>query len=575
MEEKYYLKALDAIVSMLKIAILAVDTELKIVIFNGEAEKILNIDKEQVIGKNVLDIIESSDLPNVINHGKVKKDEIIHIKGKSIMTHRIPVKDNEDIIGAIALFQDISENIRLSQELDQEKKHTSELSNILESIYEGVITVDKKGFVTYISKPYANFLGVDEEKSIGKHVTEVIENTRMHIVAETGLEEICDIQKIKDGYMIASRYPIKEQGQVVGAVGKVIFRNLGEFDILYKKINNMEKTLELYKGEIKHINKAKYCFDSILGSSTKIKETKKYAMKAASTDSNVLLMGESGTGKELFAHAIHNNSKRRKAPFIKVNCAAIPGNLLESELFGYEEGAFTGAKKGGKLGKFELADGGTIFLDEIGDMPYYMQAKILRAIQEREIERLGGSNCRNINVRVIAATNRDLVDMVAKSKFRQDLYYRLNVLNINIPPLRERREDIKELSFHFLEKYSISYGKYIDDISQEALNCLYNYEWQGNIRELSNIIERAVNVAEFGGEITVSHLPHNIAEKELIINNKSLQQILEEAEKKAILESLKISKGNRSKAARLLRISRTTFYEKLEKFDLLKNEIEK
>lgn len=575
MEEKYYLKALDAIVSMLKIAILAVDTELKIVIFNGEAEKILNIDKEQVIGKNVLDIIESSDLPNVINHGKVKKDEIIHIKGKSIMTHRIPVKDNEDIIGAIALFQDISENIRLSQELDQEKKHTSELSNILESIYEGVITVDKKGFVTYISKPYANFLGVDEEKSIGKHVTEVIENTRMHIVAETGLEEICDIQKIKDGYMIASRYPIKEQGQVVGAVGKVIFRNLGEFDILYKKINNMEKTLELYKGEIKHINKAKYCFDSILGSSTKIKETKKYAMKAASTDSNVLLMGESGTGKELFAHAIHNNSKRRKAPFIKVNCAAIPGNLLESELFGYEEGAFTGAKKGGKLGKFELADGGTIFLDEIGDMPYYMQAKILRVIQEREIERLGGSNCRNINVRVIAATNRDLVDMVAKSKFRQDLYYRLNVLNINIPPLRERREDIKELSFHFLEKYSISYGKYIDDISQEALNCLYNYEWQGNIRELSNIIERAVNVAEFGGEITVSHLPHNITEKELIINNKSLQQILEEAEKKAILESLKISKGNRSKAARLLRISRTTFYEKLEKFDLLKNEIEK
>ena len=575
MEEKYYLKALDAIVSMLKIAVLAVDKELRIVIFNGEAEKILNIDKEQVIGKNVLDIIENSDLPNVINHGKVKKDEIIHIKGKSIMTHRIPIKDNEDIIGAIALFQDISENIRLSQELDQEKKHTSELSNILESIYEGVITVDKKGFVTYISKPYATFLGVDEEKSTGKHVTEVIENTRMHIVAETGLEEICDIQKIKDGYMIASRYPIKEQGEVIGAVGKVIFRNLGEFDILYKKINNIEKTLELYKGEIKHINKAKYCFDSILGSSAKIKETKKYAMKAASTDSNVLLMGESGTGKELFAHAIHNNSKRRKAPFIKVNCAAIPGNLLESELFGYEEGAFTGAKKGGKLGKFELADGGTIFLDEIGDMPYYMQAKILRVIQEREIERLGGSNCRNINVRVIAATNKDLVDMVAKGKFRQDLYYRLNVLNINIPPLRERREDIKELSFHFLEKYSISYGKYIDDISQEALNCLYNYEWLGNIRELSNIIERAVNVAEFGGEITVSHLPHNIAEKELIINNKSLQQILEEAEKKAILESLKIAKGNRSKAARLLRISRTTFYEKLEKFDLLKNEVEK
>ncbi|WP_055669054.1 sigma-54 interaction domain-containing protein [Desnuesiella massiliensis] len=575
MEGKYYLKALDSIVSMLKIAVLAVDKELKIVIFNGEAEKILNIDKEQVIGKSVLDIIENSDLPNVINHGKVKKDEIIHIKGKSIMTHRIPIKDNEDIIGAMALFQDISENIRLSQELDQEKKHTSELSNILESIYEGVITVDKKGLVTYISKPYANFLGVDEEKSVGKHVTEVIENTRMHIVAETGLEEICDIQKVKDGYMIASRYPIKEQGKVVGAVGKVIFRNLGEFDILYKKINNMEKTLELYKGEIKHINKAKYCFDSILGSSTKIKETKKYAMKAASTDSNVLLMGESGTGKELFAHAIHNNSKRRKAPFIKVNCAAIPGNLLESELFGYEEGAFTGAKKGGKLGKFELADGGTIFLDEIGDMPYYMQAKILRVIQEREIERLGGSNCRNINVRVIAATNKDLVDMVAKGKFRQDLYYRLNVLNINIPPLRERREDIKELSFHFLEKYSINYGKYIDDISQEALNCLYNYEWRGNIRELSNIIERAVNVAEFGGEIAVNHLPHNISEKELIINNKSLQQILEEAEKKAILESLKISKGNRSKAARLLRISRTTFYEKLEKFDLLKNEVEK
>ncbi|HHY90067.1 MAG TPA: sigma 54-interacting transcriptional regulator, partial [Clostridiales bacterium] len=262
---------------------------------------------------------------------------------------------------------------------------------------------------------------------------------------------------------------------------------------------------------------------------------------------------------------------RASGPFIKVNCAAIPSELLESELFGYEEGAFTGAKKGGKIGKFELANGGSIFLDEIGDMPLNMQAKLLRVLQDKEIERVGGTKSIPLDVRIIAATNRDLEKMIEQGKYREDLYYRLNVVSINIPPLRERPEDLEPLVQYLLAKISKEVGNYVTQISPQAMKYLESYSWPGNIRELGNVLERAINLVDYGKEIQVNHLPRNIRKSEINMKsrgNRGLKEILEEVEKEVILEYLKKTGGNRTETAKALNISRSSLYEKLWKYGI-------
>jgi transcriptional regulator with PAS, ATPase and Fis domain len=289
----------------------------------------------------------------------------------------------------------------------------------------------------------------------------------------------------------------------------------------------------------------------------------------------VLILGESGTGKELFANAIHNDSARKYNPFIEINCAAIPSELLESELFGYEEGAFTGAKKGGKIGKFELADTGSIFLDEIGDMPLKMQAKLLRVLQEREFEKVGGNKVVKIDVRVISATNKNLEKMVKEGKFREDLYYRLNVMTIMIPSLRERKEDLNELTPILISKLSNQLGKYVTNISEDAQELLLNYNWQGNVRELENVLERAINLAD-SDTILPAHLPSYIRKKAFdsyasedsqksII---SLKEAIEKAEKDSIIKCLEYTKGNKLKTAKLLDMSRSSLYEKMERYQI-------
>jgi transcriptional regulator with PAS, ATPase and Fis domain len=354
-------------------------------------------------------------------------------------------------------------------------------------------------------------------------------------------------------------------------VGKVIFRNLEDLNSLYTNISKMEKELEHYRGELKQLNKASYSFENIIGKSKEIQEIKALSQKAAHTDSSVLILGESGTGKELFALAIHKASKRAQGPFVKVNCAAIPNELLESELFGYEGGAFTGAKKEGKAGKFEIANGGTIFLDEIGDMPMNMQVKLLRVLQEREIEKIGASKPKPIDVRIIAATNQGLEPMISEGKFRSDLYYRLNVIKINIPALRERKGDVVTLSYYLLDKICNKLGKYVRDISTEALEYLKNYKWPGNVRELENVIERAVNVIEVEDIIKVNHLSKEIVGEVFVKEVKALEQVLNEAEKQAIVDALIITRGNKTKAAQMLNISRTSMYEKMAKHKIDEN----
>ncbi|MBZ4663948.1 MAG: PspF2 [Caloramator sp.] len=369
---------------------------------------------------------------------------------------------------------------------------------------------------------------------------------------------------------IVHRIPIiDEKDNLIGGFGMLLFDDYEKLKQVTEQIEKIHKELNLYKNEIAKMNRAKYSLDDIIGESKPMKQAKSKVKKLARVNSNILIIGESGVGKELFAHAIHNESERNEFPFVSINCSAIPENLLEAEFFGYEDGAFTGARKGGNIGKFELANGGTIFLDEIGDMPLYMQAKLLRVLQEKEVVRIGSNKVVKLDVRVICATHKNLEQLVDEGKFREDLYYRLNVLSLDIPPLRQRREDIPLLVQRFVEKFYKETGLY-REIPEEVMNILCNYDWPGNIRELKNIVERiCVNADDT--EVTVNDLPASILNKTFRIEhkkNQGLREIMESIEKEIIISTLKECNNNKSLAASKLNIPRASLYRKIEEYNI-------
>jgi len=322
--------------------------------------------------------------------------------------------------------------------------------------------------------------------------------------------------------------------------------------------------------EIKKYQTAKYNFDDIIGESSEIKRAKEIAKIAAQSNSSVLITGETGTGKEVFAQSIHNASARCNKPFVAINCAAIPQNLMESSFFGYESGAFTGAKKGGSSGVFEQANGGTLFLDEISEMHLELQSKILRVLQEREVKRIGSDKTIKLDIRIISACNKDLDQLVREGKFRRDLFYRLNVLDIQLPPLRYIREDIPLLVNHAIKKMNITFGKFVEGIDDKALNILVNYEWPGNIRELMNCIEKAFNIIGNERIIRAEHLPRNIRENYSVveIGEEGLDEMLKKYEREIILKALEINGGIKSKTAEYLKISTTTLWRKMSQLGI-------
>lgn len=565
----YNFENLKVILQSINVGLIKVDKEGKIIDFNKNVKNILGIKCAGTKEENINKILDKLDISKILYSRKNIEEKELFINDKILEITDIPLKDNNGTIGNIFLIKDKTQYNDLTCKLGKQRDVLNILETILEMTYDGLVVIDKDARIKMISKVYSDFLGIDREKSIGKDVTKVIENTRLHMVVKTGIRETADFQKIKGKYIIASRIPIIKEGIVQGAVGKVVFRNLKDFNLFSKKINRIEKQLKQYNSKIHENNVAIYTFQDIISKSEIMDKTKELAKKAAHTTSNVLLIGESGTGKELFAHAIHKASERSYGNFVKVNCAAIPGELLESELFGYEKGAFTGANKNGKIGKFELADGGTIFLDEIGDMPLSMQVKLLRVIQEKEVERIGADYTKSIDIRIIAATNRNLEEMVEQGEFRQDLYYRLNVVKIKIPALRERRADIEILIYYLIGKISRKLSKNINGISKEAVEYMKDYTWEGNIRQLENVIERAINIVDYGEKIDVEHLCKKITGKTIVKNIKKLDEVIKKAEKEAIVNALNACRGNKSKVAKLLQISRTTLYEKMNKHNIL------
>jgi PAS domain S-box-containing protein len=441
---------------------------------------------------------------------------------------------------------------------------------IFDSIHNGTMVTDADGYVTHFNKPYGDFLGLDPAAQIGKHCTEVVENSRMHIVAKTGVSEINQSHLIKGQKMVVQRIPIKKDGKVIAVFGQVMFKDVRDVTKLAKKLSLLESKVELYEQELMSIRSTRHTLESIVGKSEVMRSLRKEALKAAATQFPVLITGESGTGKELFAQGIHHASARRLYPFVRINCSAIPKDLLESELFGYEKGAFTGARSAGKPGKLELAKHGTVFLDEIGELPLQMQPKLLRVIEDKEFERIGGTSVIRSDFRLIAATNQNLEEMLTERRFRKDLFYRLNVIPLHIPPLRERPDDILPLVRHFLDQ--TAQEAFLPEITLDraAEEVLRSYPWPGNIRELSNVLERVLSSLE-GNTVHLSDLPFYLYRSQKIASKLSpvpIREVQFRAEKEAILHTLRLAGFNKSKAAEMLGIHRTHLYKKIKKYGI-------
>ena len=536
---------------------------------------ILEMKREDVISRHIHDITPDSCLPEIIRTGRIDKADFWPIRDRDTIVTRLPIKRDGKIVGAIgqSLFMDRSGAMALMDKLQEtEQEFATILEGLIESPYMVYVIVDKDGYVTAMNQTYIDILGFTKEQVIGAHILDISPTSELPEVLTTGRVDKADIFMIKGRETIVTRLPIIKNDEIIGAIGKSLFLDMSGVRILTNRIQETEKELSLYKEEVRSFYRARWQFPNLIGQCPEFLEVKSLAESVSQTNSTLLITGESGTGKELFAQAIHNASSRGCNPFIRINCAALPDNLLESELFGYEDGAFTGARKGGKPGKFELARGGTILLDEIGDMPLLMQTKLLSVLQERLVERVGGTTPIAVDVRVIAATNRSLEEMIRNNQFRQDLYYRLDVVRLALPPLRQRRADIPLLIRYFVNVLNNDLKTDIREIHPGAVGLLQEYDWPGNVRELYNLLEQAINLARMRGDqhLTTRHFPslaHRPAPPEVIAGH-NLNETVEDLEKRMIQEALQENAGNKSRTAKQLGIHSSALYRKLAKYGL-------
>lgn len=445
-------------------------------------------------------------------------------------------------------------------------KHSEILKQVFSHMW-GLVVVDHLSRIVFVEEKYGSARGFDPEAVIGRYVKDVIPDSKLPIVVETGKPILGDVFYHQGKPIICNRLPLVKDGVLIGAMSFQVFEMP---EMFIESIKELQSQLHYYKEKVKKYAGVRYSLTDIVGSSRAAEAMRTAILKAASTNATVLIQGETGTGKELVAHALHQESRRAHYPFVKLNCAAIPKELLESELFGYDEGAFTGARKSGKKGKFELAEKGTLFLDEVSQLSMSAQAKLLRVLQEKEIERVGGAGPIPINVRIVAATNDNLDEMVKQNTFRADLFYRLNVIPIRVPSLRERRSDITLLVDKFVEKFGDQAGLGEIKVLSEVLELLTKYDWPGNIRELEHAVERAINLCN-SNTLEAKHfewlLPRLVGGSN-IIRGQSIKDAKASSEKEIILAALQTTQGNKKKAAELLDIARPLLYQKMRRLGI-------
>lgn len=561
-------------------AMVVIDTEEKIIFFNKSAERMTEVPIADAIGKHILDVIPKSQLPRVISTRRIEANqETVLDNGLKIITTRIPIINEKNIvIGAIAVFKDITEVVNLAEEITNLKEIQTMLEAIIHSSDDAISVVDENGRGILINPAYTRITGLTKEQVIGKPATiDISEGESMHLKVIQTRKAIRGT-KMRVGPMkkevIVNVAPIIVDGILKGSVGVI-------HDVT--EIQSLTKELDRARQIIRNLE-AKYTFEDIISNSEEMDIAVEQAKLGAKTPVTILLRGESGTGKELFAHAIHNASDRKYNKFIRVNCAAISESLLESELFGYEEGAFSGAKRGGKRGLFEEANNGSIFLDEIGELSANTQAKLLRVLQENEIVRVGGTKPIPINVRIIAATHVNLEKAIADKSFREDLYYRINRMPIQIPPLRNRKTEIPLLCQKLIQKLNQDYGRNVEGITKEALVKLMDYDWPGNVRELENILSRAIIFMGYNeAQIDQQHIlvlsnkkdiQHASTYSETMTAEQDLTTLVESYERNVIQQVLEKNNGNKTATAKQLGVSIRNLYYKLEKFKLANNNMQ-
>ena len=561
----------ELVLNHIRDGMIVIDKQQIIQFVNKSAEDIVGYKREDFIGKNIRKIIKNSRLPDVIESREREVNQKFKLdNGKQIISTRIPlISSNGNLVGAFTLFKDITEVMKLAEENTDLNEVKIMLEAIIKSSDEAISVVDVKGNGIMINPAYTRVTGLTEQDVIGKPATvDIYEGESMHMkVLQTG--NVYRGVHMKVGQLkkdvIVNVAPIIMNGVIRGSVG--VLHDVTEIQALTRELKHARQIIRSLE--------AKYTFDDIIGSSPEMRLALEQAKVGARTPATVLLRGDSGTGKELFAHAIHNESNRKKNKFIRVNCAAIAESFLESELFGYEEGAFTGAKHGGKKGIFEEAIHGSIFLDEIGELSLNMQAKLLRVLQENEIVRVGGTEPIHVDVRIITATNINLEKAIMNKTFREDLYYRLNRLPIFIPSLSERISDLAELANYIIQKLNADYSRTVRTISTDAIALLEQYHWPGNVRELENVLGRAMISMEIHEEvIKKEHLPKlNISLKLkeanlLFAEEESLSSAVDRFEKDFIYKVYRDNSFNKTKTAKALNISIRNLYYKIDKYQL-------
>ncbi len=589
---------LESLIEHLQDAVISVDEYMHITTFNHAAERLLNRYKNTVLGRDVSAYFP--ELTNLLQHAvrgnKTAGPLRVEIGSLVVTASFIPINLPKGMVTAMAVLRDITSLEGVVRELETTKNLEHTLQHAVAISYDGVAIMDTHGQLTVANDAFLELFHLKKDKIIGHHWSSVVPNL---LLSDKESDEQVNgkIRTLGGQHCLVTQEPIVRAEKQLGWIVKIIFRQLKQWRIIFSHLEELESELNYYRGEIRRMSALSNAFDRIISRNVSMQNVKHQALLAAQWTSTVLITGESGTGKELFAEAIHEESER-KGGFIKVNCAAIPAELLESEFFGYADGAYTGARRGGKPGKFELAHGGTIFLDEIGDLPLPLQAKLLRVLQDQTFERIGDTKTMTVDVRIIAATNRDLRQMMRSGAFREDLYYRIHVVHLDIPPLRKRIEDLPLLCEYLVKKLNKKMNRHVLGVTPQSLSVMQSYTWPGNIRQLENVLEMAVNLS-IDGWIEAKHLTDELTETDsismvewihrepdsrllehsepLVVSNSlhstdptvhTFHSSIENVEKQYLISALRETRGNRTQTAKLLGISRSSLYQKLRKYKI-------
>lgn len=550
-----------------------IDEDGQIVSFNRRAQKILGIQAKEVYKLHINTVLHESRLSEVVKKGKPHLRATMTAGNNiTLCTNRFPISDGEKIIGAFGIFQDVTEEEKLKSNVHHLRSLNIELIGVLESITDGIVVLDEVGKVVKINSAFEKLTGISAIKCLGSEIDTIPElgNIPKFVFREILLKKrtFHFIECINDReILVYGNFMLDGDGKLAKIV--VTLKDLNQLNEIIMNFQVAKEMTARYYSELENINN-KIIQEDMIASSGAMKRVVNLALRVAQVDSSVLIMGETGVGKEVLARAIHKCSRRMEEAFVKLNCGAIPENLMESELFGYESGAFTGAKREGKPGLIEMADGGTLFLDEIADLPMNLQVKLLRVLQEREIQRVGGVKVKKVDFRLIAATNRNLEEMVKQKKFREDLFYRLNVVPVVVPPLRERREDIVPLIIFYLNKFNNKYGM-VKKMAPEVIQSLLKYDWPGNVRELENTVERLIVTSD-----TNLIMPDNLTDNTRIAVSSGngdaildLRQVLEQTEKQLLLQAAEQCKTTRDMAI-TLGVSQSAVVKKMQKHGITK-----